>query len=160
MDRAVPLAIGGWSARTMSHGDHLLHTLVHGAWANELAPVRWLPDAVLLARSPSLDWSAFTDAAAQRRVAGVAALTLTAAERMVPGTVPGGVVDQLSAAAARHPVERGDAWLRRLPVGALPWSLEQWLVRYVTSSTGWPFLARLRRYPGYVRFTASLGRTP
>lgn len=54
--RSVPL-VG--ILRTLSPTDHLLHTLLHGFGANDIAPIRWALDAALLIREKEIDWGLF-----------------------------------------------------------------------------------------------------
>jgi hypothetical protein len=45
--------------RTLCSADHLLHTFVHGFARNEILPIRWVLDAVLLIREGDIDWGLF-----------------------------------------------------------------------------------------------------
>jgi len=53
---AVPCSLGALSARTLHPTDQLLHTCLHGSQWNEISPVRWLADAVMLIRQ-GIDWN-------------------------------------------------------------------------------------------------------
>ena len=57
-ERSVPLAFGAVATRTLSAGDHLLHACVHGAAWDEIPPIRWVADALLILRSAAaeIDW--------------------------------------------------------------------------------------------------------
>ena len=54
--RAVPCRLGSLQARTLDRADQLLHACLHGAVWNDISPVRWLADSVMLIRA-GVDWS-------------------------------------------------------------------------------------------------------
>jgi Uncharacterised nucleotidyltransferase len=54
--RSQTLMLGSASTRTLSPSDHLLVALAHGASVNEVPPIRWVADAVLLMRNHKIDW--------------------------------------------------------------------------------------------------------
>jgi len=59
----------GLPFRILDPADQLLHILVHGSPFEMLAPIRWIPDAVILIRATSgLDWERFTFQARKRRL--------------------------------------------------------------------------------------------
>jgi Uncharacterised nucleotidyltransferase len=65
---AVPLEVAGVKTRTLAPADQLLHVLVHGL-ASDPAPVRWVADAVTVARTGGpLDWDRLVERAVARRV--------------------------------------------------------------------------------------------
>ncbi|MCX5849631.1 MAG: nucleotidyltransferase family protein [Deltaproteobacteria bacterium] len=49
---------GGTSVSVLSHTDQLFHVLIHGARWNEVAPLRWVPDSMMIlkAAGPLIDW--------------------------------------------------------------------------------------------------------
>ncbi len=53
---AVPLVLQGIETRTLAPTHHLLHACVHGAAWNAVPPMRWVADAVMLARGGAIDW--------------------------------------------------------------------------------------------------------
>ena len=48
----------GTSVSVLSHTDQLFHVLIHGARWNEVAPLRWIPDSMMIlkAAGPLIDW--------------------------------------------------------------------------------------------------------
>ena len=48
---AVPCALGSLGAKTLNRADQLLHACLHGAVWNDVSPVRWLADSVMLIRA-------------------------------------------------------------------------------------------------------------
>ena len=52
---AVPCTLGKLTARTLHPADQLLHACLHGVQWNEVSPVRWLADAMILIRA-GMDW--------------------------------------------------------------------------------------------------------
>jgi hypothetical protein len=52
---AGPCRLGNLEAKTLNRTDQLLHSCLHGAVWNEISPVRWLADSVMLIRA-GVDW--------------------------------------------------------------------------------------------------------
>lgn len=58
-EASVPLKVNDLVTRTLCPGDQLLHVCAHGLMWNEVPPVRWIADAMMIIRSSghSLDWN-------------------------------------------------------------------------------------------------------
>ncbi len=58
-DHAIPITVGGVSCLSMCAADNLLHTIVHGLRCNDMPPIRWVPDAVMLTgmKEQEVNWS-------------------------------------------------------------------------------------------------------
>jgi hypothetical protein len=54
--RAQIMEIGGIRALTLSDTDHLFLTCIHGTRSNDVAPIRWVADAMTLIRRRKIDW--------------------------------------------------------------------------------------------------------
>ncbi len=55
---AMHINFSGMKVSVLSHTDQLFHILIHGARWNAIAPLRWIPDAVMILRKSesSIDW--------------------------------------------------------------------------------------------------------
>ena len=53
---AIPCRLGRISAKSLDRTDQMLHACLHGAVWNEVSPVRWLADCVMLMRA-GIDWN-------------------------------------------------------------------------------------------------------
>ncbi len=107
--------------------DLLLHLCVHGFAWDRLAPIRWIPDSVLLLRAhPDLDWARLLAAARARNITTIVLATLDYLESLFPATVPPHVLTHLRAQPAAlfarleyrqllHPTDRLLGTMRRAP---------------------------------------------
>lgn len=81
--------------------DLLLHICVHGFAWDRLAPIRWIPDSILLLRAhPDLNWARLLAATRARNLAAIVLPTLDYLESLFPGTVPPHVLTHLRAQPA------------------------------------------------------------
>ena len=65
-DRSVSVALGGQTVRALDATDQLFHVCAHGVQWNEVPPIRWIADAMIIltrARQP-IDWERLTQMAA------------------------------------------------------------------------------------------------
>ncbi len=53
---SIPVVLDGIQSRALDPADQLLHVCVHGIAWNPTPPIRWVADAVLTARSATVDW--------------------------------------------------------------------------------------------------------
>lgn len=66
MGRRVVVSQGGQVLSSLSPGDHLLHTLLHGSETNPVPMVRWILDSCLLmSELAEADWKIFVDEVAR-----------------------------------------------------------------------------------------------
>jgi hypothetical protein len=111
---AQDLDIGGIVARTLSDTDHLFLTCVHGTRSNDIAPIRWVADAILLLRRGNIDWPRLVaqvrSGGFSRRMTGVLAYLRDAFAAPVPAAAlaelahaPVTAVERLEALMARRP---------------------------------------------------------
>jgi hypothetical protein len=58
-ERAVPIEVHGAATRTLCSADHLLCVCLHGLMWDEVPPMRWVVDAMLLLRNEAqpVDWT-------------------------------------------------------------------------------------------------------
>lgn len=66
---SVPLELHGISLRGLAPSDQFLHVCVHGVAWDEVAPIRWIADAItVLRQSPGLDWERIMEQTERRRL--------------------------------------------------------------------------------------------
>lgn len=67
--RAVPIAIGGTSALRPDATSLLMHVLLHGLRRNPKAPLRWIPDAIMILNKDraGIDWDALIECGRRTR---------------------------------------------------------------------------------------------
>jgi hypothetical protein len=66
---SVPLELHGVTVRALGASDQFLHLCVHGLEWNEVAPMRWIADAItVLRQSPDLDWERIVRQTERRRM--------------------------------------------------------------------------------------------
>jgi hypothetical protein len=100
--RLEELEVGGWRAATLDRTDTLAHVCLHGVWTGSSATIRWVADAVTVARAAA---AAHDELDADRILAigqdnGVGALlgaALEHIEREHAAPVPPGLAAALSA---------------------------------------------------------------
>lgn len=56
---AQPLALAGFSTKTLSDTDQLFHICIHGGRPNTVPPIRWVVDAAVILRHGTIDWQRF-----------------------------------------------------------------------------------------------------
>jgi hypothetical protein len=54
--RSRKMLIGSRTVSTLSDTDHLLHTCLHGSRQNQVAPIRWVADAMMIVCHGEVDW--------------------------------------------------------------------------------------------------------
>jgi hypothetical protein len=119
--RAVPLDVDGVPALALEATDQLFQVCVHGVRWEPTPPIRWVADAVLLARTGAVRWSRLPEQAADHRLVLQLHAALAYLRRLFPAEVPPRVVDDLAALPVaawqrrEHAVKtRPDSYWRRL----------------------------------------------
>src|SRR5262245_34498002 len=69
-EHAVPIQIGGVQTLALNPTDQLLHTCWHGARWNEVPPIRWIADAMVIldASAGEIEWPGLMQKARRHRV--------------------------------------------------------------------------------------------
>jgi hypothetical protein len=69
-EKAIPIRIGPVAALALDPTDQLLHVCAHGARWNEVPPVRWIVDAMMILNSvkSAIDWDRVLDRAEKHRL--------------------------------------------------------------------------------------------
>jgi Uncharacterised nucleotidyltransferase len=106
-DASLEIEVLGTPTRTLCAADQLLHVAVHGARWNVIPPVRWMADAVAVARSQreGLDWERVVAEATRRRLTLIVAAALERLTEAVAFEVPAEVLERLRA-VRKTPLER------------------------------------------------------
>lgn len=97
--RSQPLDFKGIEVRTLSDSDQLLHTLAHGGRWNPLPPLRWVADASMIIRDSEIDWELILQEARRLRLVVTVRECLGFMSTLLPGLVPGEVLERLQAIA-------------------------------------------------------------
>ena len=103
--RASTLDIGGVPTLVLDPTDQLLHACAHGLMWNEIPPVRWIADAVMIARSAEIDWRRLVADLQSRRLTLLGRTGLQYLQDRFALPVPSSALDALR----RAPVTRGEA---------------------------------------------------
>ncbi len=148
-ERSRDVELSGRTVRTMDPADHLLHVIVHGMRWDPIPPIRWIPDAILLMRTQSIDWDLLVAEASRR---GVVLATREALAYLVDefaGPVPEVVLTSLGALPASR-LERFDFAFEQ--GGPSPREqVVRYVSRYLRMTSGRGPLDRFRLFPVYLR---------
>jgi hypothetical protein len=90
-----PLTLQGRCVRALAPEDELIVTCVHGLGWNQVAPIRWIADALTLMHRAPIDWDAVTARASAQRVEPLLALTFELLRTRFDAPVPVAVVTSL-----------------------------------------------------------------
>jgi hypothetical protein len=99
-DDSVPLSLNTISTRALNPTDQLLHACVHGFSSNDVAPIRWIADALTILRTSQVDWSRLVKLAQHLRVSIPLAATLRFLPDTFPAPIPVAVIEQLASVRA------------------------------------------------------------
>ena len=105
-DDSVPLSLNTIATRALNPTDQLLHACVHGFTVTEVAPIRWIADAITILRTSQMDWNRMVKLARHLRVNIPMAATLRFLQDTFPTSIPGDVLVQLAAVPADAPDRR------------------------------------------------------
>jgi hypothetical protein len=92
---SVPLTVNGIETRGLNPTDQLIHTCVHGFPANELAPIRWIADAMAIFRTSEIDWGRLVKLARDLHVTIPLAYSLSLLRDTFPAPIPAEVIGEL-----------------------------------------------------------------
>lgn len=145
-ERSEVLAFGGVDTRTLSAADHLLHVCVHGAAWDEIPPIRWVADALLLLNNAGdiIDWASLLAEAHNHRVTIPLRETCHYLRERFAAPIP----DQFFAALkglSIHPAEEKEFAARTKPLSSRGPLLELWLLN--RQATRWRLRSALARSP-------------
>lgn len=130
---SYPLDFLGVPVRQLHPRDALLHTLLHGLYANHEPPIRWITDslAILSARGGDIDWADLIAFAERHRVLYRVAIGILYLVEQHDAPVPPRFVKILRGARASLVDRLERRWLYRPhPRSPFAWSWKVALVRY------------------------------
>jgi hypothetical protein len=96
---AVPVTVGGVQTLALSPTDQLLHTCWHGARWNEVPPIRWVADAMMVlgASAAEIDWTSLSKKAQRHRIVLPVRDSLEYLKQKFDAPVPDSLLKSLSA---------------------------------------------------------------
>jgi hypothetical protein len=99
-DGSRPLSVGNQRTRTLNAADMLLHVCRHGAAWNEVAPIRWVADGVLIIRSGEVDWPRLVTQARKHHITLALHDTLTYLRDRFGSPIPDDAIRELARPAS------------------------------------------------------------
>jgi hypothetical protein len=93
---SVPLPLKNMTTRTLSATDQLLHACVHGYEANDLAPIRWIADAMIVLRTSQIDWARLVQVAKQLSITVPLGASLSFLRATFPTPIPMQIIRELA----------------------------------------------------------------
>lgn len=159
-EAAEPLEYEGLAVQSMCATDEVLHALVHGPNWNEIPPIRWVSDVLVVMRSAPVDWERVVRLAQRLRVSLTARAACEYLERVFQAPIPEWVTGRLASIrtgwAERLEYERTQGAPQ--PMG--PWRLARSIyASYLRGAQGKGPLRQARELPRYTRFYLDAGST-
>lgn len=116
---AVPVELRGVATRTLCATDHVLQTCAHGAYWNQIHPLRWVSDVAAILRSPDeIDWERLVRLAERRELTLPVGDALGYMQERFAAPVPADLRDRLRAQPVRA-LRRASYRVERLPPSPL-----------------------------------------
>jgi len=145
-ERSIPITVGAVTTRTLSAGDHLLHACVHGAAWDEIPPIRWVADAVLILRNAreEIDWPTLLAEAQHHQVTVPLRETCHYLRSRFDAPIPDHVLTALREQTVSR-AEEQEFTARTRPLSARGLLLELWLLS--RQATRWRRRAGVSRGP-------------
>ncbi|MGA2038875.1 MAG: nucleotidyltransferase family protein [Bryobacteraceae bacterium] len=148
---AEPLEFEGMRVQALCPSDELLHALVHGPMWNEIPPMRWVADAVTVARHGAIDWDRLVSLTGRLRVTLWVQAACGYLVRVFDAPIPERVLDGL----ARLPVDAAErvefeASQKPLPAPKLSDTVRSICVSYQRRARGSGVLERMTDFPRFV----------
>ena len=112
---SIAMQLNGIQTKSLSPADQLLHVCVHGAKWNDTAPLRWIPDAMMIIRSAKMkiDWTRLVNQARKRQLTLPMSETLSYLNRLFEAGISTEVLNQLEGAETT----RLERWSYRTRLG-------------------------------------------
>ena len=123
---AQPLQLGAMPTRTLSDTGHLLHACLHGGRPNDVPPIRWIADAIMILRKGGVDWDRLLEQGKAFDLVHRLQRTLGYLHRTFPGALPGGVMAKLES----MPPSRRERVEERIVSSRTPPVVKSSLLRY------------------------------
>ncbi len=148
---AMRIDFCGVYVSVLSHTDQLFHVLVHGVRWNVIAPLRWVPDAMMVLREAGskIDWNRLLQEARGRRLVVSLKKSLTYLYDGFAAPIP---TDIMATVKRLKPsvTERLEFWMNSRPRGLLRDIVYLWFTHVRTSGTSGS-VRLLLRFPSFLR---------
>jgi hypothetical protein len=92
---AETFSVAGATAHTLNATDHLLHTCIHGLPKNDVPPIRWIADAMMILRAREIDWERLLAQTQAHRTSVMMIHALTYLRDHFRAPVPDGILERL-----------------------------------------------------------------
>jgi hypothetical protein len=155
-----PLDFLGIPVRQLHPRDALLHTLVHGLYANHEPPIRWITDslAILSARGRDIDWPGLIEFAERHRLLHRIAIGILYLVEHHGAPVPDQFVKTMGDARASLVDKLERRWLYRPhPRSPFAWAWKLALIRYCRMTRTRNPLKFAHGYLAFVHRTETVG---
>lgn len=159
--RAVPFSLLHAHTLGLDPSDAFLHTVVHGMRWNEVAAIRWIPDAMAILRGvgPQIDWDRVLSEAARRRLVLRFGQGVRYLRERFDAPIPDDVMTRSRAPQPSY-VERmeyrylglGLKERQRVALG----QYQFFFVDYLRFAVGWSPLRKVLELPEYMRYRFGL----
>ena len=103
---SVPLAVNNIKTRALNPTDQLLHACVHGFAVCDIAPIRWIADAVTVLRTSQVDWTRLVNLSKQLHVTISLGASLSFLRATFPTPIPAEAVEEIQAVRVDHAERR------------------------------------------------------
>ena len=115
--RSVPVTIGGQATRTLDATDQLFHVCAHGVEWQEVPPMRWIADAMIILQAAPLeiDWDRLLQSVETHRLGLPIYDGLSYLQRKFRAPVPGSILKRLRLRPATE-IERFGYRVRTEPI--------------------------------------------
>lgn len=148
---AMRIDFCGVPVSVLSHTDQLFHVLIHGVRWNAIAPLRWVPDAIMISREAEshIDWRRLLQEARHRRLVVSLKKSLTHLYREFAAPIPGNVIeamDRIKPSAA----ERLEFWMNSRPRGLVRDFVYLWFTHVRTAGASGS-IGLFLRFPAFLR---------
>lgn len=145
------IRFNGVDAYALSPTDQLFHILIHGARWNAVAPLRWIPDAIMILREAGADiqWPRLLRQARERGQTIALRKTMTYLRVQFRAPVPAVIMKEI-ATLQPSVAERVEFWMHNRPRGFVRDALYLWFM-HVRSSESENDGKRLLGFPSFLR---------
>lgn len=141
----------GVNVSVLSHTDQLFHVLVHGARWNAIAPLRWIPDAMMILRNAGLkiDWQRLLQEAHRRCLVVSIKKSLTYLHDVFAAPIPADIMANMERLSPSL-TERIEFWMNGRSRGLVRDLFYLWFM-HVRASGGTGSIRLMLRFPSFLR---------
>ena len=145
------IQFNGIGAYALSPTDQLFHVLIHGARWNAVAPLRWIPDAMVILRQAGagIEWRKLICEAHNRNLTVAFRKTITYLQEKFQAPVPSDIMREISALKPSS-AERVEFWMHNQPRGFVRDFLFLWFM-HVRSTESKRYGELLLSFPSFLK---------